>query len=442
MLSVDEIWMVIAAHAFLYGTALWVTRRPVITMFHLFLFTSTLAFVLRPLLATWAGGHSLYPVGDTRNLYKLGLIYQWIFNLCLIVAYLLIWRRPRVTVTPLLANSVIKGWWLSFFAGLISVGVIHILSAGTWLPSARSATITSVVPFGKVLFPLAVIPLSIGLPLAYLVLIKKRRLWFIAVSLVLFKILLLSLLYQRGFVITGLVIAVFFMDKLGRFNYRKAVIAAALAMAALFILRPLGLVLSGSSLVEALGGNLLNRIRYFIFGPNFDTPDVWPIAIEYTEVNGLAAGSTFLAIPARFASPGFRYRVGFFTAVDRLNEFYWEQRYWLTNFGFNVNLAQEAYINFGIVGLAFGLVPGLVTAWLDRWLWGLKRLDTLKVYLVGAAFISGGLAGEIGGALQWATAYASLGTVLWLVSRLRWRPKFGESHVLGSSPALHSSRFN
>lgn len=235
--------------------------------------------------------------------------------------------------------------------------------------------------------------------------------------------LLLSLLYQRGFFILGLIITVILINRLARFTYKQAAVVAVVVILALFLFRPIGLILSGAQLSEALGGNMVYRIRNFVLGPNFDILDVWPVTIEYTRINGFTGGSTLTAIPWRFARPGFRYNVGILTAVDRLNEFYWGDLYWLANFGFNVNLAQEGYLNFGLVGLTFGFLPGLVMAWIDRWLWNLRSLSPLNIYLIAAALSTGGFSGEIGGALQWATAYAGIGLAIGTVSRTRWRAR-------------------
>lgn len=443
MFPPDEICLIVAGHALLYALALWFTRRPIVTLFHLFLVTSALAFVARPALALLAGRYTLYPTGDTWASYTLGLVYQLIFNLCFIIGYMLVRPQAKKKDLPVVTTSTSRGWWLSLLVGVATVGIIHTLSGGVWLPTARFGTITSAVPFGKVLFPLAVIPLSTGLPLGYLVALRKRMLRPIVTIAVAGAILLLSLLYQRGFVISGLVVAILLAERLGGLSYRKAAMVGGLAITALFMLRPLGLILSGASLTEVFGDGMLSKVRHFVLGPNFDIADVWPVAIEYSRVVGFVGGGTFLAIPARFFTPGFRQEIGLLTGVDRLNDFYWGQQYWLTNFGFNINIAQELYINFGPAAIVLGFVPGLITAWIDRWLWNLKRLDTRAVYLVSAALATGGFAGEVGGALQWAITFAGIGHAIWLGSRVVLLPTChkGCSTILGPPMAEGSTGF-
>jgi hypothetical protein len=302
---------------------------------------------------------------------------------------------------------------------MAAVAVIHVLSAGAWLPSVRSAAITSVVPYGKLLFPIAVIPLSACFPLGLLVWLRKPGLVLPIALITGLSIILLSLLFQRGFIISGLIITVFFFEKLRRLDYRGALVVILAVFFMLFMIRPLGLIISGASWSSVMG-NPLGRFRDFVLGYTFDSVDVWVVAVEYTRMHNLLVGQTLLAVPARFASPIFRRATGMLTAVDRLNEFYWGDQYWSTNFGFSVNLAQEAYMNFGLAGIIFGFLAGVLTAQIDRLLTRLSKYDTFTAYLVQGLFASGGFAGEIGGTLQWVAAYLIGGVSVWIVSRIAW----------------------
>jgi hypothetical protein len=427
------LFLIAGAHSLLYVWALWVTRRPIITLFHGFLATSFIAFAVRPIISAIAGGHILYPIGDVQDSYILGLTFQLAFNVAFIAGYLLFWRRPKHSTQMIVSGSVAKGYIASLLLGVVAVVVIHMLSAGAWLPTARSGTITLTVPFGKLLFPAAVIPLSTCLPLALLVWLKHTRLRLFVAGATCLSIILLTLLYQRGFIVSGLMVAAFFFEKLRGLGYRRAIelVLAALLMVAL--IRPLAQVISGAPWTDVIG-DPLGRFRDFVLGPNFDIADVWPVALEYTRSQGLLFGQTLLAIPARFASPSFRQEIGALTAVDRLNEFYWGDQYWSTNFGFNVNLAEEGYINFGPVTVVLGCPAGLLTAVIDYLLATMRRYDVLRVYLVSGLFISGGFVGELGGTLQWVTAFLLTGVLVWVVSRLTWR----RSGVVPSRPALRA----
>jgi len=427
------LFLIAGAHSLLYIWALWVTRRPIITLFHGFLATSFIAFAVRPIISAIVGGHILHPIGDVWDSYLAGLTFQLVFNLAFIAGYILFWRRPKHSTEMIVSRSVARGYIASLLVGVVAVLVIHVLSAGAWLPTARSATITSTVPFGKLLFPAAVIPLSTCLPLALLVWLKHPRLRLFAGGATCLSIILLTLLYQRGFIVSGLIVAAFFFERLRGLSYRRALELVLLALLMAALIRPLAQAMSGAPLTDVVG-DPLGRFRDFVLGPNFDIADVWPVALEYTRSQGLLFGQTLLAIPARFATPSFRQEIGALTAVDRLNEFYWGDQYWSTNFGFNVNLAQEGYINFGPVTVVLGCPAGLLTAVIDYLLATMRRYDVLRVYLVSGLFISGGFVGELGGTLQWVTAFLLTGVLVWVVSRLTWR----RSGVVPSRPALRA----
>lgn len=220
----DLILLLATAHSLVYLGALFVTPKPLITLFHGFLATSFIAYVLRPVIAVLAGGHILYRVDDVWTSYVLGLAVQLTFNVAFIVGYLLCWRAPRRYSVDKVPRSVQRGYAASLLIGAAVVAVIHVLSGGAWLPNVRSTTITSAVPYGKLLFPLAVIPLSVCLPLALLVWLRNPRLRLLVVFPTGLSLVLLFVLYQRGFVISGFVVAAFLFEKLRGLSYRHAII--------------------------------------------------------------------------------------------------------------------------------------------------------------------------------------------------------------------------
>ncbi|HEY8415462.1 MAG TPA: polyprenyl glycosylphosphotransferase, partial [Thermaerobacter sp.] len=416
-----------AAHLALYGWALWATRYPVMTVFHGFLAVEALAFGVRPLLAAAEGGYTLYPATAAGWAgYNLGLAYQWLFNAAVVAAYLAARRsragprsgrgaegalegedqpasrgRAAVIRTAETEPGVAAGFLLSLLLGVAAVGAIHVLSQGAWLPGRRAAAITAVVPYGKLLFPLAVIPLGACLPLAYLVAAGglprrpcRSRVLAVAAGTAL-ACVLLELLYQRGYLLNGLLVAVFLHDRLRGVDYARAAVAVLAVLVLLGGLRPLAgslaAVVTGTRPGGTGGGERVEEgaraepgaergaarhgpspVRaVLLYGANFDHADVWPVALDYAAQHGWLRGATLAAVPARFLAPPARQQAGLRTAVDRLNEYYWRDFYWRTRFGFNVSLPQELYLNLGAWPLPVaGALPGLLTALCDRWLWG------------------------------------------------------------------------
>ncbi|HEY8551825.1 MAG TPA: polyprenyl glycosylphosphotransferase, partial [Thermaerobacter sp.] len=207
-----------AAHLALVIVALWRTRRPLLTGFHVFLGLDALAYGLRPLCNVLTGGYLLYglpsdlhPGGAPVSFlppapvepaawaaYNRGLALQLGFAAALVAGYLLV--RPPQPLPPSAAAdapartpgfpppgrpSPVPGdrggtgkacraaarlrvaWLLSLILGTAAVVAMHVLSGGAWLPGRRGGTtVTAAVPYGKILFPLAAIPLAASLPLA------------------------------------------------------------------------------------------------------------------------------------------------------------------------------------------------------------------------------------------------------------------------------------
>lgn len=414
-------YALILMHLCLYLFGFWLTRRPWVTVFHVVLGAQILAFVVRPFLAGLKGGYTLYPTVGAWSAYNRGLIYQLLFAFSYILGYLVFLRRQSCGPFQI-STTVVRGYWVSLGLGISSVVVIHVLSGGAWLPGVRSVTLTSVTPFGKLLFPLAVIPLSMSLVLAAVVFQSQRRQFLRLVVGGIVALILLTLLYQRGFVLLALIATVFLWERRRGINFGWVLSTAAVLLVVLATMRPLAELMSGGTPIQSdtrVGWR--ERIESFLLGPNFDYADVWPVAIASVERDGLLLGGTFLSLPARFLTPAFRREIGVFTAVDRLNDFYWGEYYWTSNFGFNVTLAQELYMNFGPAFFLVGFVPGMLCCMVDRWLWSVKRVGVVGAYLVVGAFASGGFIGELGGEIQWGLAYVGLGMVVGVLARLRVR---------------------
>lgn len=440
--DIELTYALIMAHFLIYIIAIWLTLYPEVTVFHLVTATQLIAFVIRPFLAAISGGYTLYLKNGDWSLYNWGLVYQLIFFIFYFIGYLMIKKFKKVNALNLNYSSdreekrmsyrIFKAYLLSVFLGCFSVILMNLLSNGKWLPTMRNVTITTAVPMGKVLFPMAVLPLTMSIPLSFILYKKNPRFLPLSLAGVLFSFLLLSLLYQRGFILMGLIVVVFFANRfLKRIGYLRLSMIVLLLIFLLSIIRPVANVISyslNSSKDEVRfvtqmisKTSLMERIKnFFLYSANFDNVDVWPIAISSVEENGLLGGKTFLAIPARFLTTKIRQNLNLITAADYLNSYYWGSTYWNTSFGFNVTLPQELYLNFGWVSMVFGLIPGIIAALIDRWLWQISTLNVLNIYLAGAAFFTGGFIGEIGGILQWLVAILVIGIIIDYTARIKF----------------------
>jgi hypothetical protein len=140
------------------------------------------------------------------------------------------------------------------------------------------------------------------------------------------------------------------------------------------------------------------------------------------EQNGLLRGETLLLTPASLTPASFRWKTGLTTAVDRLNYFYYGEAFIQTQFGVNVNLAQSIVMNFGPSLLFLGLIPGVFTRFLDRWLYQVNMIGVFSVFAAAAVFSSGGFTGDLGMVLSYALFYLLVGKILAWISEPRGRP--------------------
>jgi hypothetical protein len=396
--------------------ALWSTRYPIITLLHIILASTFFTFTVRPIVDAIVK-QTLYPTSLGWNYYNLGLIYQLIFEISFLLGYIILYKKREKNIQIKFSYKLKKGYLLSLFLGLGVVLLMAILSHGMWLASNRHGTITSAVPFGKILFPVAVISLSVSFPLAYLLYYRHSNLSVKLLILIgsVISFLLLDLLYERGFAISGFILILFFYEKLRKMKYRWIILFIFIVLLLLTFLRPLALLLSGSSNVESFRSPI-NSILSFFTGPNFDSADVWPVVMEYVKEKGLLFGSTFLNLPFIFFPPSMRHQYGLLLAVDRINAFYWGNFYWISNFGFNVFTPQEVIMNFGLLLLpVFGLIIGVMTSLFDKWLRKFNKINVFNVYLVAAIFASGG--NLISTSIEWFVAFALLGWFINLVSK-------------------------
>ncbi len=391
---------------------LWWTRHHIITLLHVGLVSTFFAFSIRPIVDASMGGYTLYPTSLGWNYYNLGLIYQIIFEISFLFGYIVLYKNRKRNMRISLSRSLKKGYLSSLFSGMIVVFLIAILSHGNWLASNRSTTITSTLPLGKILFPMAIIPLSVSFPLAYLC-YKHSNLSFKFLLLIGLVIAFLSmdLLYERGFLISSFILILFFYEKSKKIKYRWLILFIVFALLLATFLRPLALFLSGSTKSGGNFGSPIDAMLSFFKGANFDSADVWPVAMEYVKEKGLLFGTTFLNLPFTFFSPAMRHQYGFLLAVDRLNAFYWGNFYWFSNFGFNVSTPQEVLMNFGPSLLpVFGFIVGVMTSLFDKWLWSFSKINIFTVYLVAAIFQSGG--NLISGSIEWFIAFIIVGFFL------------------------------
>jgi hypothetical protein len=411
--------------------AAWSRRATLISSVNIFLFLNAMAFGIRPILSASEGGYFHYDIpnpiawGD----YNYVLICQLTFTCSYLAIYMASTRERALakstapsTENRLIVNVSWSALILAFCIGTASLGTIHLLSHGAWLPGDRTESISSVVPFGKVLFPLVDLSLSLVIPMAFCVIQRAsfiQRCTLIAIVLV--ATLEIALMYQRGFLIYSLAVVLFSWWKLrGSLPVRAVVTVISVGLFVLFAMRPLVDKVSpsrfshGRHSFEGLFPLLKDNILHT---DSFDLLDVFVISRSYVQQNGLLLGKSFINDFARILPPALRNDLHIQTITDTLNIYYWGNVYLDSHIGLAIYLPHVLYVNFGFLGMFLGFLPGYATARVDRWLLRLRVLSPRTIAFVYAGLIVNGFMGEEAGDLQWGGATCLIGLAIQRLSR-------------------------
>jgi hypothetical protein len=446
--TTDTTYWLAGAYIVMAALSVALTARPVMSLFHISHLLGFIAFGVRPMLAASVGGHTNYPTAAGILEYNYGILYQIIFVGSLSLVYITLFRVDRTRVAAVIKGPSIRGLCAAFCLGILAVAVLHVVSRGAWLPSARPTSMDVAVPGSKYLFPVAIVTLSAFLPGAALAFLFKARISKpLLISMVLISLLVLSLLYVRGMVICGIFVMFWALEKSGKLKV-SYLIGGFLAMFLLGnIMRPAAEAISlylnpvksqearvAKEIAERL--TFMDKVRFvLLYTTNNDVADSWPVCMAYVRENGYEHGTTFSAIPARFGGTGMRVKSGILTGSDKLNLYHYEDDYLKYSYGFNVTLPNELYINFGPVAMLFGMIPGLVLWAADRWMMRL-RVVTLAALFLAYIFYAYGTGGELAANIQWAVGAALIAFLVETLGRIRILRQEDEDSPAPSTPEL------
>jgi hypothetical protein len=418
-------------------------RRSIVSAYNIYVLTTLIAFGVRPFLGATLGGYTNYPTRLGWWAYNTGLAYQLIFHTLLVLAYCVHRRAERIERKPT-AHGSLGEYLLLLGIGFGALVVLQRYSGNAWVPSARTTSIDTAAPGAKYIFPIAIVALASSIPAGLLLLLGRKRHPMVFAFGSLIAMFGLSLLFVRGFVVYAVLSTGLIWNRYRRIKLWH--VGALLATAFLIgtFMRPFAAAVTkrfannaepqleaqAATAVEVLGP--WDVIRYgLVYTTNNDVADSWPVVIEEADAHGLRWGATFLAAPARFAPTRFRVSSGLLTGSDLVNIRQYGENYAEKSFGLNVSLANELYLNFGIFGMIFGVLPGLLIASVDNWLRS-GATDTPARTTMLLATISIGFTGELAASLQWWVLFTLLALGVSLYRRLL-RPR---TPVIAELPVL------
>lgn len=436
-------WLAVA-HGLWIAAVFLITFKPMITSFHWFLLTSFLGFVIRPVLAASVGGFTNYDSGSGWGAYNWGMVYQLIFMCSLSIVYLLmnvISKKNRIR-NPLRIVFAMKSYYVLIFIGIVELILLIMLGGGEWLPGVRGASINTVVPGAKYIFPFAIMAFSIIIPISIIGYIENQLKLWICIIFVLVSFLVLSLLFMRGMVIAGVCIVFWAMERQKKLKYIYIIIGLISIFSIGQALRPIGEYVAMKSIVGVDSPKIVMTIAkintnmtlmekvsaIFLYTTNIDLADSWPVVLRYVDENNILWGKSFIAIPARFLSTQFRIEHGVLTGSDLVNTFYYGAGYLKNSFGFNVTLVNELYLNFNILGLIMGVIPGVIMGFADRWLSNVRDSSITSLFIVYIIFR--GFTNELAVTIQWSVGAFMLALIVSGISKISMSTKMKQRAVL------------
>lgn len=430
--SYDATYWLAGANLFVSIMAVLFTLKPVVSVFHVIHLYAIISFGIRPMLAASVGGFSNYAIDIGCYAYNYGILYQLIFSVCFSLVYVIFFNIDRSPQRDFTKVPPPTSAYIAFAVGVGFIIMLHIISHGSWLPGARGVqTINNAAPGAKYIFPFAAVALAVLIPLSSIMLIGKAKInrWAV-VAMLSTSLILLSLLYMRGIVISSAFVVLWMMEKHNQLKAWHIIVGLIMLFVVGNTLRPMASMISSQispvekaqvQVVKRIAERLsfLDKIRFaLLYTTNNDLADTWPVLIDYVECYGYSNGRSFLAIPARFTSTQFRVDNGYLTGSDTLNMYYYGDDYAEKSFGFNVTLANELFFNFGFAGLFFGIIPGFITWFIDRWLRRVRSITVSAVYLA-FIFFTYRFTSEPAATLQWVIGSLMVSYLVEVFTRVR-----------------------
>lgn len=360
--------------AFLYfsiSVILFLTTRKKYTgLFHFSLLLGLVPYVIRPILSesfdNWTIYQSKFHLGEDNyfNIYLTAII----FNLAFFTGYLckMIFGEKHFANYAIEKKISIKSFPKPYFA--ISVIIILIIymfmiSGVNWLGAFRQTSASIVSPAFRYIYPILIFA-SFYLALnAYFSSIKGnvQNKFFLAFSLFLIFITI-TLLNTRGWFISiiSLIFCLHFSQN--KISIKALISLSFLVIFVVFFMRNIVGMIFGvgqNSGTGSISDFILSKLLYTASG---DIIDVWHIVFDYIYDNGYSYGGTLLGNVLLLFPSFIREGLHVQPALDLVNNYYYGALYYESNFGFNINIRQELFLNFQY----FAIFPIILTGYLYR----------------------------------------------------------------------------
>ena len=133
-------------------------------------------------------------------------------------------------------------------------------------------------------------------------------------------------------------------------------------------------------ILRLIGENGFDANASYIIASNGDAIDTWFIVNDFVQKNGLLYGKGIIGNVFNLIPLSIRENLPIRSSWDLLNLHYFGDEYLNSSFGYNLNVFQELFMNFGYTGLAFFPILGRMLGQLDLKINALRQTNQNGVY--------------------------------------------------------------
>lgn len=359
------------------------TRKKYTGLFHFSLLLGMIPFVIRPVLSQLNNSWIIYPVKyQAESDYLVIYLTSIFFSMAFILGYLLKMLFFEQEIKKYDSKNIngVPRPYLGIFILLILMAYLFLVGGTQWLGNFRETVASKVVPSFRFIYPVAVF-VSFFLAIStYFRVISGRARKLELVLIILFIFVCMTLLNTRGWFLSILILYICFYFSEKGFVLRKFILVGLIMFFVAFYMRSILNWIFGSSVVEEQSQTLYEIIlAKFLYTSSGDVIDTWHVVFDYVYDNGYAFGQTIVGNIGLLLPSSVREVIDLKPAVDIVNYYYRGDLYYENNFGFNINLSQEMFINFGYFGALLLFFSGMLFRYFESRLFLSENINTKTI---------------------------------------------------------------
>lgn len=347
------------------------TKKYYLGIYHFYLLLGVVPYVIRPILSYVYDYRiyisNYYDGNDYFQIYILVLSFNVIFSIGYFV-------KSKTLKTY---KNTIKFFYIPYKKTIfLSISVIiflfmymFIVAGINWLGPFRDTVASKVIPEFRFFYPIIVyISYFIIICLFFMRfnnIISKINMF----CIMLFIFIVFVLLNTRGWFIQILFLYLSFLCNYKKTSFKSIFLNIVIVVFVVFFMRNIISVIFQNEIIKDYSNEnfLLSKLLYTSSG---DIIDTWYVVLDFVKDYG--QHFTFINDFLLLLPENIRANYDVKAAVDLLNIYYHGNKYHIDNFGFNINIFQELYINFSYFGLFFAFILGYLYRYFEEKIFVIK----------------------------------------------------------------------